>query len=202
MIFVKYFHMREKLVKDDKFWRFFLKKVGASMNPNCLLNYLSQWSRGRGRQQPATGFVARYNELVVDLRVGKWTIETLHKVNAWVFFRSHIIREAEFARQSREEICVIGWREREGERDAREGDVRFKSNTKLQSVQCMWGCDKILNVVRYWISIHQAKTAQTTKFGCINTNFEFGTPISTSKRSVNDFKKLNNESWGIKNILG
>jgi hypothetical protein len=39
------------------------------------------------------------------------------------------------------------------------------------------------------------KTTQTTKFGCINTNFKLGTPISTSKLIVDNFKRMNNESY-------
>jgi hypothetical protein len=46
---------------------------------------------------------------------------------------------------------------------------------------CMRWCCEALNVIRSWVSSHQFKTTQTTKFLCINTNFEFETQIFTSK---------------------
>jgi hypothetical protein len=49
-------------------------------------------------------------------------------------------------------------------------------------------------VIHYWISIHQSNTTQATKFGCTDTNFEIEAPISTWRLSVNDFKRMNNES--------
>jgi hypothetical protein len=50
-------------------------------------------------------------------------------------------------------------------------------------------------VIRYWISIHQSNTTQATKFGFTDTNFEIEAPISTWRLSVNDFKRMNNESY-------
>jgi hypothetical protein len=50
-------------------------------------------------------------------------------------------------------------------------------------------------VIHYWISIHQSNTTQATKFGCTDTNFEIDALISTWRLSVDDFKRMNNESY-------
>jgi hypothetical protein len=50
-------------------------------------------------------------------------------------------------------------------------------------------------VIRYWISIHQSNTTQETKFGCTDTNFKIDALISTWRLSVDDFERMNNESY-------
>jgi hypothetical protein len=88
-------------------------------------------------------------------------------------------------------VALLWWRERfaDGSINAREDALQFQSNTELQSLQCLWWCGEAPNAIRSWVSIHQFKNTQTTEFGCINTNFEFGTPISTSKWGCQWFQK-------------
>jgi hypothetical protein len=68
----------------------------------------------------------------------------------------------------------------------------YKAAELAMYARVQWSVDC---VIRYWISIHQSNTTQATKFGCVNTNFEIEAPISTWRLSVDDFKRMNNESY-------
>jgi hypothetical protein len=77
--------------------------------------------------------------------------------------------------QVEKKVALSGWRGRfaEGSRDAR-----------VDALQCMRWCDEAPNAIRSWVfTYHYFKTTNTTKFGCINTNFRFRTPMGVSMNS-------------------